>query len=69
VTSKAGERPVAAVAANANVLLSAVLGHGALRVFTRTSVSVLTTQGVLQEVRVYLPIWRHVTQLTLAVER
>jgi len=56
VTSKPGEKPVAAVAADANVLLSAVLGHAALRVFTQTDISVLTTQGVLQEVRDYLPV-------------
>jgi predicted nucleic acid-binding protein len=56
VTSKPGEKHVAAVAADANVLLSAVLGHAALRVFTQTDVSVLTTQGVLQEVREYLPL-------------
>jgi len=56
VTSKLGEKPVPAVAADANVLLSAVLGHAALRVFTLTDVSVLTTQGVLQEVREYLPL-------------
>ena len=54
--SKPGEKPVPAVAADANVLLSAVLGHAALRVFTVTDVSVLTTQGVLQEVREYLPL-------------
>lgn len=56
MTSKPGERPVAAVAADANVLLSAVLGHAALRVFTQTDISVLTTPGVLQEARDYLPI-------------
>jgi len=56
VTSKPGEKPVPAVAADANVLLSAVLGHAALRVFTQTDLSVLTTQGVLQEVREYLPL-------------
>ena len=56
MTSKPGEKPVPAVAADANVLLSAVLGHAALRVFTVTDVSVLTTQGVLQEVREYLPL-------------
>ena len=54
--SKPGEKPVPAVAADANVLLSAVLGHAALRVFTVTDVSVLTTQGVLREVREYLPL-------------
>src|SRR5262245_25890207 len=51
-----GERPVAAVAADANVLLSAVLGHAALRVFTEAEVSVVTTSGVLQEVREYIPL-------------
>jgi predicted nucleic acid-binding protein len=56
VTSKPGEKPVPAVAADANVLLSAVLGHAALRVFTETGVSVLSTQSVLQEVREYLPL-------------
>jgi predicted nucleic acid-binding protein len=56
VISKPGEKPVPAVAADANVLLSAVLGHAALRVFTVTDVSVLTTPGVLQEVREYLPL-------------
>jgi predicted nucleic acid-binding protein len=56
VISKPGEKPVAAVAADANVLLSAVLGHAALRVFTETNVSVLTTRGVLQEVREYVPL-------------
>jgi predicted nucleic acid-binding protein len=56
VTSKPGEKHVTAVAGDANVLLSAVLGHAALRVFTRTDVGVLTTRGVLEEVREYLPL-------------
>ena len=56
MTSKLGEKPVAAIAADANVLLSAVLGHAALRVFTLTDVSVLTTRSVMQEVREYLPL-------------
>jgi predicted nucleic acid-binding protein len=56
VTSKPGEKHVTAVAGDANVLLSAVLGHAALRVFTSTDVSVLTTPGVLEEVREYLPV-------------
>ena len=56
MTSKLGEKPVPAVAADANVLLSAVLGHAALRVFTLSDVSVLTTRGVLREVREYLPL-------------
>jgi predicted nucleic acid-binding protein len=54
VTSKPGERP-GAVAADANVLLSAVLGHAALRVFTHSDVIVFTTGAVLEEVREYLP--------------
>ena len=33
-----------------------MLGHAALRVFTQTDISVLTTPGVLQEVRDYIPI-------------
>ncbi len=56
MTSKPGAKPLPAVAADANVLLSAVLGHAALRVFTLTDLSVLTTQGVLREVREYLPL-------------
>ena len=56
MTLRPGEKPVAAVAADANVILSAVLGHAALKVFTETDVSVLTTLGVLQEVRDYLPV-------------
>jgi predicted nucleic acid-binding protein len=56
VTSKPGVKPVAAVAADANVLLSAILGHAALRVFTETDTRVFTTRGVLQEVREYLPV-------------
>lgn len=56
MTSRPGEKPVAAIAADANVLLSAVLGHAALKVFTHANVSVLTTKGVLQEVREYLPL-------------
>jgi predicted nucleic acid-binding protein len=55
VTSRPGERRVAAVAVDANVLLSAILGHAALKVFTQSDVSVLTTRGVLVEVREYLP--------------
>ena len=56
MTSRPGEKPVAAIAADANVLLSAILGHAALEVFTQSEVSVLTTKAVLQEVRDYLPL-------------
>lgn len=56
MTSKPGGRPVAAIAADANVILSAVLGHAAIEVFIQSDVSVLTTKGVLDEVRDYLPV-------------
>jgi len=56
VTSRPGEKPVAAIAADANVLLSAVLGHAALKVFAKTDVSVFTTKRVLDELREYLPV-------------
>jgi predicted nucleic acid-binding protein len=56
VTSKPGGRPVAVVAADGNVLLSAVLGHAALKIFTQTDVEVVTTEGILEEVGEYLPL-------------
>jgi predicted nucleic acid-binding protein len=56
VTSRLGAKHVAVVAADANVLLSAVLGHAALKVFTQSDVIVLTTSRVLEEVRDYLPV-------------
>lgn len=56
MTSRPGGKPVAAIAADANVLLSAVLGHAALEVFTRSDVSVFTTKRVLDEVRDYIPV-------------
>jgi predicted nucleic acid-binding protein len=56
VTSKPGEKPVAAFAADANVILSAVLGHAALKVFTRADLTVFTTKRVLDDVREYLPV-------------
>ena len=55
MTSKPGERGVARVAADANVLLSAVLGHKALAVFTRYNLEVVSTATVLNEVQEYLP--------------
>ena len=55
MTSKSGERSVARVAGDANVLLSAILGHKALAVFTRYNVEVVSTATVLSEVQEYLP--------------
>jgi predicted nucleic acid-binding protein len=55
VTSKAGRKTVERVAADSNVVLSAVIGKAALRVFTESSLEVVTTSNVLQEVREYLP--------------
>ena len=43
------------LAADANVLLSAVIGKGALRVFTSGRCQILTTEFNLDEVREYLP--------------
>jgi predicted nucleic acid-binding protein len=55
VTSKPGGTPVDRVAADTNVLLSAVLGHAALKVFTEYDVAVVSPSGVVEEVRDYLP--------------
>lgn len=55
MTSKRGEGSVERVAADANVLLSAICGKAALKVFTRASVEVVTTEQALSEVREYLP--------------
>lgn len=45
------------------MLLSAVTGHAALRVFTRSSVEVVTTSGVLAEVREYLPAFARASRV------
>lgn len=42
------------VAADANVLLSAVIGKAALRIFTRARIEVVSTAATLNEVREYL---------------
>jgi len=42
------------VAADANVLLSAAIGGAAQRVFHETDIEVVTTEGVLDEMRKYL---------------
>ena len=44
------------VAADANVILSAIIGKAALRVFTHAAVDVVTADSVLDEVREYLPV-------------
>lgn len=56
MTSNPGEESVEKVAADSNVLLSAVAGKAALKVFTKTSVTVVTTSANLAEVREYLPV-------------
>ena len=43
------------VAADANVLLSAVTGKAVLKVFTQSSIAVVTTEKTLLEVREYVP--------------
>ncbi len=47
--------PIAAVVADANVLLSAIIGKAALRVFTDHALQVHTTEFNLLEVERYLP--------------
>jgi predicted nucleic acid-binding protein len=47
--------PIAAVVADANVLLSAAIGKAALRVFTEHVVKVHTTEFKVAEVEEYLP--------------
>lgn len=56
MTSNPGEESVEKVAADSNVLLSAVAGKAALKVLTKTSVTVVTTSANLAEVREYLPV-------------
>jgi predicted nucleic acid-binding protein len=43
------------VAADSNVLLSAVIGKAALKIFTHTDLEILTTRFNVQEVEEYLP--------------
>ena len=47
--------PIASIVADANVLLSAVVGKAALRVFTKFTVMVHVTQFNADEVAEYLP--------------
>lgn len=43
------------VVADANVILSAIIGKSALKIFTETSLEIVTTQFNLHEVKEYLP--------------
>lgn len=54
MTLKPGESAVERVAADANVLLSAAMGHAALKIFTHFNIEVVSTGTVLEEVREYL---------------
>lgn len=47
--------PLKKVAADANVILSAVIGKAALKVFTESAVEVVTTHLNLDEVQEYMP--------------
>ena len=47
--------PLKKVAADANVILSAVIGKAALKVFTESPVEVVTTHLNLNEVQEYMP--------------
>jgi predicted nucleic acid-binding protein len=56
VISRPGGTSIERVAADANVILSAVTGKAALKVFTQSGVGVVSTASVLEEVREYLPV-------------
>ncbi|HJT24991.1 MAG TPA: PIN domain-containing protein [bacterium] len=56
MTSKHGEKAAGPIAADANVLLSAVTGKAALRVFIHSNLKIATTASILEEVREYLPV-------------
>ena len=51
--------PIAGVVADANVLLSAIVGKSALRVFTEFAIQVHATQFNADEVTEYLPEMAH----------
>jgi predicted nucleic acid-binding protein len=55
MTLKHGEKAAGRIAADANVLLSAVTGRAALKVFTHSSLEVVSTSLNIKEVREYLP--------------
>ncbi len=56
VTSKPGGKRIESVVADANVILSAIIGKAALKVFTRSVVHVVSAAITLDEVWEYLPI-------------
>jgi predicted nucleic acid-binding protein len=56
MTLKHGEKAAGRIAADANVLLSAVTGRAALKVFTQSHLEVVSTTLNIHEVREYLPI-------------
>ena len=56
MTLKHGEKAAGQIAADANVLLSAVTGRAALKVFTQAHLEVVSTTLNIQEVREYIPI-------------
>lgn len=53
--------PLRRIAADSNVLLSAVIGKAALRVFTCPDIEVVTTEFNITEVREYIPhlAWKY----------
>jgi predicted nucleic acid-binding protein len=53
---KHGEKAAGRIAADANVLLSAVTGRAALKVFTQSHLEVVSTSLNIQEVREYIPL-------------
>ncbi len=55
MSSQPGEKSVDHIAADANVILSAIIGKAALKVFIDTDINVITTSSVLDEVREYVP--------------
>jgi len=56
MTLKHGEKAAGQIAADANVLLSAVTGRAALKVFTHSSLEVVSTSLNIKEVWEYLPL-------------
>ncbi len=56
MTLKHGEKAAGKIAADANVLLSAVTGRAALKVFTHSHLEVISTSLNIKEVWEYLPV-------------
>jgi predicted nucleic acid-binding protein len=55
MTLKHGEKAAGQIAADANVLLSAATGRAALKIFTQSSLEVVSTSLNIKEVREYIP--------------